>query len=57
MKIITKEEWLKLKSFHCDKGKHRYRTNYFGIAWCTICGSLSNKDFPLVEEDEKLLIV
>ena len=41
MKTITKLDWIKLKSHNCDKGKHRLRTNKFGITWCTICGNLS----------------
>lgn len=53
---MTKEEYKKLLSFHCDKGKHRFRTNHFGITWCVICGRLSNADAPLIKEHEKILI-
>lgn len=56
MKEITKEDWIKLKSYHCDKGKHRFRSNHFGVTWCTICGALSSKDAPQVQEDECLII-
>ena len=56
MKEITKEEQTKLKSFHCDKGKHRFSNNHFGVTWCIICGALYNKDAPPVQEDECLLI-
>lgn len=50
------DEYKKLLSFHCDKGRHRYRSNSFGITWCVICGRLSNTDAPLVQESEKITI-
>lgn len=58
MRTIKQDEWIKLKSYHCDKGKHKFRINEFGITWCVICGSLGNYNSiskPLTEED-KLLI-
>jgi len=58
-KIITIEEHSKLKSCHCDKGKHRFRENPFGITWCVICGQLSVNNKGKIEplqEDEKLII-
>lgn len=39
-----------LKIRYCDKQKHRYRTNNFGVTWCSICGNLSNTDAPKLEE-------
>ena len=27
----------------CEIGKHRLRTNKFGVTWCIECGILSNK--------------
>ena len=27
---------------NCNKGKHRLRTNRFGVTWCVVCGLLSN---------------
>lgn len=58
-RIISLEEHQRLKQYHCDKGKHRFRENKFGITWCVICGQLSvnnqGKVEPLQEED-KLII-
>lgn len=58
-KIVSTEEHIKLKRCHCDKGKHRFRENKFGITWCVICGLLSINNLGLVkplEEDDKLII-
>ena len=59
MKQIKKSDWFKLKSIRCDRGKHKFRTNKFGVTWCTICGYLGNYNTPSqdLEEDDKLLIV
>lgn len=59
MKSINYNDWLKLKSYHCDKGKHRYRINKYGITWCVICGSLGshNSTSETLKEEEKLLII
>lgn len=58
-KIITIDEHNKLKKCHCDKGRHKFRENSFGITWCVICGQLSinNKGIILpLEENDKLII-
>ena len=58
-KIITIDDHNKLKACHCNKGKHRFRENKFGIVWCVICGQLSINNYGLVEplsEDDKLII-
>lgn len=57
--VITKSDYIALKSFHCDKGKHRFRENPFGITWCVICGQLSVNNHGLVlllQEEDKLII-
>ena len=54
---ITIKDWNKLKSFHCDKSKHRFRTNKFGVTWCTICGTLSNKPSFIMNDNDKLTII
>ena len=57
--IISINEHMKLKSCHCDKGKHRFRENPFGITWCVICGQLSINNVGLVQplkEDDKIII-
>lgn len=59
MKTISLEEYKKLKACRCDKGKHKFRENKFGVTWCTICGLLSSNVYGVVtplEEDDKLLI-
>ena len=38
------QDWLMLKKLHCDRDKHRMRTNQYGVTWCVICGKLSSKD-------------
>lgn len=56
---ITKEAHTALKKVHCDKGKHRFRENKFGVTWCVICGQLSYNNLGLVpklEESDKLII-
>lgn len=58
-KIISVDEHIKLKSCHCNKGKHRFRENPFGITWCVICGQLSINNAGLVQplkEDDKIII-
>ena len=59
MKIVSLEEYSKLKKFHCEKGKHRFRENKFGVTWCTICGLLSTNNFGAIplEEDDKITIL
>lgn len=60
MKQITLEEYKRLNSVKCDKGKHRFRENSFGVTWCTICGLLSVNNYGIVEklsEDDKLTII
>ena len=37
-----KMNWKAIK-FNCNKQKHRFRDNKFGITWCTLCGLLSKK--------------
>lgn len=41
MKRITLQDHIKLKSIRCDKGKHKFRENLFGVTWCVIYGQLS----------------
>lgn len=58
-KVITVPEHIKLKQCHCDKGKHRFRENKFGVTWCVICGQLSTNNMGKVEpleEDDKFII-
>lgn len=60
MKQITLEDHTRLKSIKCDKGRHKFRENPFGITWCVICGQLSINNCGLVEklsEDDKLTII
>ena len=38
---IKKSDWLKGLNL-CAKGKHKLRTNHYGVTWCTRCGLLSN---------------
>lgn len=58
MKTIKKEDWNKLQNIRCNKGKHKFRTNKFGVTWCVICGMLGGYNTPsqTLTEDDKLLI-
>ena len=54
--IITKEHYTaKLKQ--CQKGKHKLRTNKYGVTWCVVCGLLSNTNNAQPLEDEDIIIV
>ena len=58
MKTIGKTDWYKLQTIRCNKGKHKFRTNKFGVTWCVICGMLGsyNTSSQELEESDKLLI-
>jgi len=57
MKTITKEQWYKMLAVNCNRSKHRFRTNKYGITFCVICGLLSNKGTDTLNEEEKLNIL
>lgn len=59
MQEIKHTDWVKLQTIRCDKGKHKFRTNKFGVTWCVICGTLGNYNTPSqpLEENNKLLVV
>lgn len=41
----------------CNSGKHKLRTNKFGVTFCVYCGLLSTSESdPLLEEDKVLYI-
>lgn len=56
-KIITSQQWLKNREL-CNKGKHKFRENCFGIVFCTRCGLLSNAtvNTPKLDENDCLII-
>lgn len=58
MKAINSETWKKLQERNCEKGKHRLRTNQYGVTWCVICGKLCIGDVSAdqLQEEDKLLI-
>lgn len=54
MKILNEKQRANVLK-KCNAGKHKLRTNHFGVTWCVYCGVLSNADAePLVEEDKVL---
>lgn len=54
---ITRDQYVKLLERNCNRGKHRLRTNKFGVTWCAICGLLSNKPgMDFASDDEELII-
>lgn len=38
----------------CTSGKHKLRTNHFGVTWCVYCGVLSNADAEPLTDDDKV---
>lgn len=53
---IKKSDWFKSLNL-CAKGKHKLRTNYYGVTWCTRCGLLSNtQNAQELNKDEVLVI-
>jgi hypothetical protein len=57
MTEINKERYQILLNRTCNKGKHRFRTNWFGVSWCVICGQLSSSLADELKEEDKLKIV
>ena len=59
METIKYSDWLKLQTIRCNKSKHKFRTNKFGVTWCVICGTLGNYNTPSQDlgEDDKLKIM
>lgn len=56
MKILNQTQHLNhLKN--CNSGKHKLRTNKFGVTWCVYCGCLSNAESEPLNEDDKVLYV
>lgn len=53
MKNVKSEDWHKSLKY-CQLGKHKLRTNKFGVTWCVRCGLLSNTPNAdeLIEEDK-----
>lgn len=59
MRETSSEQYHKLLSVTCSKGKHKIRENNFGVVLCSTCGRLFNGDTPgkkLLEEDKLLII-
>ena len=56
-KEIDVETWHKIISRNCDKGKHRFRINGYGVCWCVICGQLSNTSNAQTLSDEDSLTI
>ena len=54
---ISVQDWLILKSRNCDRGKHRMRTNKYGVTWCVICGKLGTGVAEDLKDNESLLII
>lgn len=53
---ITRERYLgQLK--YCQKGKHKLRTNKFGVTWCVRCGLLCTGDSSQELNKDEILII
>lgn len=58
MKIVNFEQHNKMLERNCSRGKHRLRTNKYGITWCVICGHLCTGNViadPLTEDDKIMI--
>lgn len=53
---ISVQDWLILKSRNCDRGKHRMRTNKYGVTFCVICGKLGTGVAEDLKDNESLTI-
>lgn len=53
---IKKSDWFKSLNL-CAKGKHKLRTNHYGVTWCVRCGLLSNTQNAQVLDQDEVLIV
>ena len=53
---IKKSDWFKSLNL-CAKGKHKLRTNHYGVTWCTRCGLLSNTQNAQELDQEEVLII
>ena len=58
MKTITIDELQMMKKHRCDKGKHKFRENAFGVSWCVLCGQLGgvNSSVEKLTDDDILVI-
>lgn len=56
MKVLSEKQRENMLK-KCNAGKHKLRTNRFGVTWCVYCGVLSNADAePLTEEDKVMYV-
>lgn len=53
---IKKSDWFKSLGL-CAKGKHKLRTNHYGVTWCTRCGLLSNTQNAQELDQEEVLVI
>ena len=54
---ITNEQYKKLVYRTCiSYGRHKVRTNNYGVTWCTICGRLFSNSHAELKEEDKLYI-
>jgi hypothetical protein len=53
---IKKSDWFKSLNL-CAKGKHKLRTNHYGVTWCVRCGLLSNTQNAQELDQEEVLVV
>ena len=53
---IKKSDWFKSLNL-CTKGKHKLRTNHYGVTWCVRCGLLSNTHNAQELDQDEVLVV
>jgi hypothetical protein len=52
---ITKEQFNSMQNI-CKKGKHKFRTNQYGVTWCVRCGLLGSESTQQLTKEEILVI-
>lgn len=59
MKEICSEQLQKSIKNLCEKGKHKFRENKFGVTWCVRCGCLSTSIgfADKLADDDKILVI
>lgn len=53
--IITKEQFNSMQNI-CKKGKHKFRTNQYGVTLCVRCGLLGSESTQQLTKEEILVI-
>lgn len=56
MKTLNEKQRLTILK-KCNSGKHKLRTNNFGITWCVNCGLLSTAVADSLTDEDRVLYI